>query len=134
MTIRFITPTLHGFLDYAAAAGLIVLPLLLSLDQHSVFVYWFSIIAGVGLITYSLLTDYALSLAGVFSYKMHLFLDSVASAAFIAVAFLHDGDTVSTVYALVMGSGVIVVIALSGNHDTEAKAALKQPRNNNSMG
>lgn len=113
MAIRFITPTLHGALDYAAAVGLIVLPVLLSLEQHSLFVYWFSIIAGFGLTAYSLLTDYELSVAGVFSYKMHLILDSVASAAFILVALLHQGDAFSMIYSLVMAAGVIVVIALS---------------------
>ncbi|UTW44561.1 hypothetical protein KFE80_09155 [bacterium SCSIO 12696] len=118
MTVRFITPTLHGVLDYAAASALILLPFALSMQQHSVFVHWFSVIAGIGLIAYSLMTDYKLSWKGLFSYRAHLLLDSVASAAFIVVAFTHNGDEFSRIYSLVMGVGVIAVIMLSGTPRT----------------
>lgn len=113
MRIQFITPFVHGILDYTAALALIFAPILLSLDQHSIFMYWFSIAAGIGLIGYSLLTDYNLSITAVFSYNTHLVLDAGASAAFFLGAVLHQGDLFSTVYAIVMGSGVIAVISFS---------------------
>ncbi|WP_271272231.1 hypothetical protein [Aliamphritea hakodatensis] len=114
MKLQFITPTLHGVLDYAAAIALILAPGLLNLQEDSVLVYWFSTIAGAGLILYSLFTDYALSLKGLISYRGHLILDSAASASFILVAFIHEGTTLSMLYCLVMGLGVVGVIALSG--------------------
>ncbi|UTW56489.1 hypothetical protein [Kordiimonas sp. SCSIO 12610] len=122
MNIRFITPTLHGVLDYGAALGLIVFPFLLSLSNQSELVHWFSVIAGVGLITYSLLTDYKFSVKGVLSYKMHLVLDSLASAAFVALAFLHNGTAFTFGYCLIMAGGVIAVIGLSGRDEDSSFA------------
>lgn len=113
MKLKFITPDLHGVLDYAAALALIIAPFILGLQEHSILVHWFSVIAGVGLIGYSLLTDYALNIKSVFSFKMHLILDSLASTAFLVLAFAHQGTLLSLAYCLVMGGGVIAVIALS---------------------
>ncbi len=124
MKLQFITPTLHGVLDYAAAIALILAPQVLSLQDDSVLVYWFSTIAGAGLILYSLFTDYALSLKGIISYRGHLILDSAASASFILLALTHEGTTLSMLYCLVMGAGVIGVIALSGpQEETPVQAA-----------
>lgn len=111
--LQFISPDLHGVLDYLAASALILAPILLSLEQDSVFVYWFSIIAGVGLFGYSLLTNYKLSVSHFFSFKIHLMLDLLASAAFILVAFVHQGTMLSLAYTLTMGVGVIFVVLLS---------------------
>ncbi|MEX2963740.1 hypothetical protein [Microbulbifer sp. TYP-18] len=113
MNLKFITPKLHGFLDYTAAIALIVMPFLLSLKEHSIFVAWFSIGTGVGLALYSLLTDYQFSLLKLLPYKFHLLLDGLASVAFLLVAVLHEGTLVSKVYCLTMGMGVIAVILLS---------------------
>ena len=122
--MKFITPDLHGVLDYSAALALIVAPFILGLESHSVLVHWFSIVAGVGLIGYSLLTDYGPSIKGVFSYRMHLILDSVASAAFLILAFVHQGTLLSTVYCLVMGGGVIAVIAFSKQPEASLSEAV----------
>ena len=113
--LKFINPDLHGVLDYLAAIALIFAPILLALDQDSLLVYWFSIAAGIGLVIYSLGTDYKLSVMGLFSFKQHLILDLTASAAFIALAFLHQGTPLSMGYALVMGAGVIFVVLFSNN-------------------
>lgn len=120
MNLRFITPTLHGVLDYGAAIALIVAPFLLGLEAQSALVHWFSVIAGAGLIGYSLLTDYRLGAAGVIPYKTHLLLDTLASTAFIVLAFAHQGTALTFGYCLVMGGAVILVIALSGSAEPQA--------------
>lgn len=113
MKLRFISPDIHGLLDYAAAAGLIILPLLLGLQNESMLVFTFSLVAGLGLILYSLLTDYQFGLSNFFSYKVHLLLDALASVAFIVLAFLHQGSSLSFWYCLAMAGGVMVVILFS---------------------
>ncbi|MCL1078141.1 hypothetical protein D5R81_09660 [Parashewanella spongiae] len=118
MSFRFITPTIHGILDYTAALALIIAPFMLPIRTDSEFVHWFSIAAGIGLITYSLFTDYRFSMKGVFSYKNHLLLDMTASIAFIVLAFLHQGSMLTFSYCLIMGGGVLVVIGLSKNQQT----------------
>ena len=58
--MKFLTVKLHGLGDYAAAAVLIVAPFFLGLKEQSMIAHWASIAGGVGLIIYSLLTDFVL--------------------------------------------------------------------------
>lgn len=113
MSTQIITPTYHGILDYAAAVALVGLPIMLQLDRDSNLVYWFSIGAGFGLVIYSLVTNYALSLLKAISYQTHLMLDAIASLAFITLALTHDGTLLSMTYCLIMGVGVVLVILFS---------------------
>ncbi len=109
-SIRFLTPTIHGALDYAAAGGLIVLPFLLGFDGLAL---WLSVAGGAGLIAYSLFTDYAFSVAPVLSFKRHLVLDLTAAAAFIAAPFVFGWSGLVMGYYFVMAGGVIVVVVLT---------------------
>lgn len=109
-SIRFLTPTIHSVLDYAAAAGLIVLPFVLGFDGLSL---WLSVAGGAGLIAYSLLTDYAFGAVSVLSFKTHLGLDLAAAAAFIAAPFVFGWTGLVMGYYFVMAAGVIVVVALT---------------------
>ena len=108
--IRFLTPTLHGLLDYAAATGLIVLPFILGFGGLAL---WLSVAGGIGLIGYSLLTDYAFSAAAVISFKTHLVLDLAAVLSFAAAPFVFSWGGLIMGYYLVMAGAVVVVVALS---------------------
>ncbi len=120
--IRFLTPTIHGALDYAAAAGLIVLPFLLEFDGLAL---WLSVAGGVGLILYSLLTAYTFSVASVISFKVHLVLDLAASVVFIAAPFVFGWTGFAMGYYFVMAAGVIVVVVLTDpNPGTVAGASV----------
>jgi len=76
--MKFLTPKLHGLGDYAAALVLIVAPFFLGIKEQSVIAYWASIAGGIGLIIYSLLTNYTFSVAKIIPFKTHLVLDSLA--------------------------------------------------------
>lgn len=108
--IRFLTPTLHGVLDYAAATGLIVLPFILGFGGLAL---WLSVAGGIGLIGYSLLTDYAFSAAAVISFKTHLVLDLAAALSFAAAPFVFSWGGLIMGYYLVMAGAVVIVVALS---------------------
>jgi len=109
-SIRFLTPTIHGLGDYAAAVALIVLPFLLGFDGLAL---WLSVAGGVGLIGYSLFTDYTFSLGSVISFKTHLILDLTAAAAFIAAPFVFGWAGLVMGYYFVMAAGVILVVVLT---------------------
>ena len=111
--MKFLTPKLHGLGDYAAAAALIVGPFVLQIADQSVFAHWFSVAGGVGLIVYSLLTDYTFSAANVIPFKTHLLLDSAAGVAFILLPLLLGLDGIARIYFFVMGVGVLVVVAVT---------------------
>ncbi len=109
-SIRFLTPTVHGVLDYVAAAGLIVFPFILGFGNLTL---WLSVAGGVGLIGYSLLTDYAFGAAAVISFKTHLVLDLAATLVFAVAPFIFGWGGLIMGYYLVMAGGVASVVALS---------------------
>jgi len=113
MKFRFITPKLHGVFDYIAAVNLVVFPFILNLGSYSPMALWFSVGAGVGLFIYSLLTDYAFSVSGAVPFKLHLLLDVVAGAAFIAAIFIFDFQGLAAAYYAVMGLGVFALVAVT---------------------
>jgi hypothetical protein len=120
--MKFLTPKLHGLGDYAAAAVLIAAPFILGIKEQSVIAHWASVVAGIGLIIYSLLTDYTFSVAKVIPFKAHLVLDSVAGVVLIALAILLELDVVTRAYLIVMGAGVLLVVAVTQTEDVSAKA------------
>ncbi len=120
--MKFLTPKLHGLGDYAAAAVLIAAPFILGIKEQSVIAHWASVVAGIGLIIYSLLTDYTFSVAKVIPFKAHLVLDSVAGVALIALAILLELDVVTRAYLIVIGAGVLLVVAVTQTEDVSAKA------------
>ncbi len=111
--MKFLNSTIHGLGDYAAAAVLIVAPFFLGLKEQSMIAHWASIAAGVGLIGYSLLTDYTFSVAKIIPYKTHLVLDTVAGLVLIALAFALKLEGINQIYMIVMGAGVLLVVAVS---------------------
>jgi hypothetical protein len=111
--MKFLTPTLHGLGDYAAALVLIVAPFFLGLKEQSMIAHWASIAGGAGLITYSLLTDYTFSAAKVIPFKTHLALDSLAGLVLIALAFVLGLEGIAQGYMIVMGAGVLLVVAVT---------------------
>lgn len=111
--MKFITPTLHGALDYIAALALIVIPLILGFDGLSL---WLSVAGGVGLILYSLLTDYALSIFRVIPFNVHTIFDSLAGVVFIAAPFVFGFSGIIQIYYIIMGVGVLVVTALTSKN------------------
>lgn len=113
MTFRFLTPNVHGLLDYAAAAALIVLPLLLDLDEISPLAQWLSVAAGFGLIGYSLVTSYAFGVVSLLPFRVHLALDLAAGVAFLLAPFLFGWSGLVLGYYLVMGAAVIAVVAVT---------------------
>ena len=111
--MRILNPAVHGILDYVAAAALIAAPFVLGLGEAGPVAMYLSVIGGVGLIVYSLLTDYAYSAAKLIPFKTHLVLDSLAGLLFIVVPFALGFEGVAKIYYIVMGVGVLIVVALT---------------------
>ncbi len=129
MTFRILTPTLHGVLDYVAAAGLIVLPFLLDLGAHSPLAARLSVIAGIGLVAYSLATDYAFGVFGLVPFRVHLMLDLAAAIAFVAAPFVFGWSGIVLGYYLFMAAGVLAVVGLSHREEADGRdlPAARQP-------
>ena len=74
----------HGILDYLVGALLIVAPWLLGFRDNDAAT-WSAVIVGALTITYSLFTDYELSLSRIIPMGTHLALD-YAGGIFLAVS------------------------------------------------
>ncbi len=119
MMLQFLTPALHGALDYLAAGALIVLPLILGFQGIE---HWLSVAAGAGLIFYSLITDYRFGLARLVPYNAHLVFDLTVGAALLAAPFVLGFSFTATIYYPVMAFGVFAVVVAS-----ERAAAVRNP-------
>lgn len=82
--MKFINTKTHGYLDYLMGVFLIIAPWVFNLEgsaPESVLL----IAVGVGVILYSLLTDYELGVAGMIPMGVHLALD-VLSGILLALS------------------------------------------------
>ncbi|AFY96973.1 SPW repeat domain-containing protein [Chamaesiphon minutus] len=111
--IRFVSGSLHGILDYAAAIVLITVPLALNFQTTSPFALWLSVAAGILLIAYSLITDYGLSVVKWIPFNVHLILDAVAGIAFLAVPFLFGFDGLIRWFYLANGAIVLLLVIVT---------------------
>lgn len=111
--MRIINGRLHGAIDYATAVALVVAPFALGLPESSVFATWFSVVAGVGLFTYSLLTDYSLGVRELIPFRVHLALDLAAAVTFLAVPLLVGFGGIARDYCFGVGLAVAIVVALT---------------------
>ena len=122
MNYRIISPVVHGILDYVSAIVLILVPGVLAFDEISPFAYWLSVIAGCVLILYSLMTDYEFSIGMFIPLRIHLVLDFSAGILFILWPFIFDFTGLAMAYYLVMGFGILLVVALTqSDEESELK-------------
>lgn len=117
MNIRFLSPKLHGLIDYAAAAGLVIFPFILGIGASSPVAFWLSVAAGVAVICYSMLTGYTYSAAPVVPFKVHLAIDFVAAIAFALAPFVFGFTGLDAVYYWVLSAAVFVIVAVSQTED-----------------
>lgn len=113
--MKFIPSKLHGFIDYAAAVSLIFMPFILFPANTPSLATWFSVAAGVGLIVYSLITDYSISARKAIPFKIHLTLDFLAGVTFVVMPFILGFSGIVQAYYLVMGTAVIMVVIFTNN-------------------
>src|SRR5579863_1598271 len=116
--IRFVPTNVHGIFDYIGGVGLIAAPFVFGFVSVGGVAVFLPIILGIGLILYSLLTNYELGIPGLKFIPMsyHLIFDFVA-AALIAVSpfvfgFYHNPPNVWLPH-LVSGIVVILLVLVS---------------------
>ena len=81
--MRFIPTKLHAPLDYIVGVALIAAPWIFQFSEQTAAAT-IAVVLGIGLIAYSLLTDYELGVWRVFPMSMHNLLDIAAGAVLAA--------------------------------------------------
>ena len=120
-TIRFVPTSVHGIFDYIGGIALIACPFIFGFYSMSGIAVILPIVLGIGLILYSLLTDYehGISALKFIPMPVHLILDFVAAAFLVAAPFLfgfaNQGLNVWLPF-VVAGVGVILLVLVSQTH------------------
>lgn len=126
--IRFVPTAVHGVLDYVGGFGLIASPFIFGFSGIGGTPVILPIVLGVGLVAYSLATDYERGIPALrfVPMRLHLAFDFVASA-FLAVApflFGYSGDGVNVwLPQVASGVGVILLVLVTKTEPTRTAQA-----------
>jgi hypothetical protein len=111
-----VIPTrVHGVLDYATAIVLIAVPWLFQFDNHRKAML-VPVILGMGIILYSLLTDYELGIAHLIPMPTHLMLDVLGALVLIASPWIFGFSDDIWWPHVAIGLYELVVVVLSQSH------------------
>lgn len=120
--MRFITKTIHAWLDYPVALALISLPFILGLGASNPLALVISPIAGVAAFLLTAFTDHHLGLVRVLPYRLHLAVDLAVGVVFLALPFVLGFKGLDAAFYWLNGAAVVAVIALS-KPETDSAAA-----------
>lgn len=123
MSIRFVTKTIHAYLDYPVALGLIALPMVLGLGQSNPLAFWLSVVTGVAALVLTILTDHETGLIRVLPYSFHLLVDFAVGIVFLAAPFVLGFKGLDFAYYVVNALAVLTVVSLHKPEVAEPQAA-----------
>ncbi len=110
--MRFITKSIHAYLDYPVALALIALPFAIGLGQSGPLALWLSVVTGVAAFALTLLTDHQFGVVRVLPYKLHLTVDGMVGAVFLTAPFVLGFQGMDAAYYWTLGATVAVVVSL----------------------
>ncbi|MFY0617447.1 SPW repeat domain-containing protein [Shimia sp.] len=122
MSPRFITKTIHAYLDYPVALGLIAMPFLFGLGETAPLALWLSVITGVAAFVLTVLTDHHLGVIRILPYSLHLTVDAMVGVAFVAAPILLGFVGLDFWYYMGLGLTVLAVVGLHQPEDSTATA------------
>ena len=120
MPIKFVTKSVHAWLDYPVALALITLPFVLGLGAGHPMAFWLSLATGSAALALTVLTDHQFGLIRVIPYPVHMAVDLLVGVTFLAAPLLFGFAGIEAAYYILNGAAVCVVIAL---HKPEGNAA-----------
>ncbi len=109
---RFVTKTIHAYLDYPVALALIAMPFLLGLGASHPMAFWLSAVTGVAALLLTLLTDHHLGVFRVLPYSLHLAVDGAVGVVFVLAPFLFGFAGLDALFYWVNGGAVLIVVGL----------------------
>ena len=121
--MRFIPTRLHAPLDYIVGAALIAAPWIFQFSEHTAATI-VPIVLGIGLIAYSLLTDYELGVWKVAPMAVHNLIDVVAGTVLAASPFIFgfaDEGANAWIPHVVAGVGLVLSGLMTQHHRQTAR-------------
>ena len=121
MDVRFITRTMHAYLDYPVAVILVAAPFLLHLGQSHPLAMWVSVATGVAAFALTLLTDHQLGLFRVLPFGFHRFIDGLVGVSFLAAPLAFGFQGLDAWYYWANGIAVLLVVSLHKSVSSDEK-------------
>ncbi len=112
MDPRFVTKTIHAFLDYPVALNLMVAPFLLGLGSSHPLALWLAVGTGVAAFILTLLTDHKLGVFRVLPYSVHLAVDALVGVVFLVAPIALGFVGLDALYYWANGAAVLFVVGL----------------------
>ena len=112
MNFRFVTKTIHAYIDYPVAFSLVATPFLLGLGGSNPAALWLSVATGVAAFILTLLTDHKTGLFRVLPYSLHLAVDRLVGAVFVVAPFALAFHGLDAWYYWANGVAVLLVTFL----------------------
>jgi hypothetical protein len=109
MGIRFVTKTVHAYLDYPVAISLIVVPFVLNLGQTNPWEIRVSVACGLAAFVLTLLTDHKTGVFRVIPYWLHVAVDRMVGLVFIVAPFVFDFSGLASWYYWLNAAAVLIV-------------------------
>ncbi len=119
MDPRFVTKTIHAYLDYPVAISLMVSPFLLQLGNSNPLAKWLAVTTGVAAFLLTLLTNHKLGVYRVVPYSVHLAVDLAVGITFMIAPFAFGFSGLDALYYWANGAAVLIVVGL---HKAESSA------------
>ncbi len=114
--MKILTPTQHGYLDYATVILFLVAPSLLGLTgMAGIFAY---LLAGIHLIM-TLLTDFPLGVYKLVPFPLHGWVERVVGPVLILLPFVFGFNSTATAFYVVVGIVIILVGLLTDYQQIE---------------
>ncbi len=113
MDPRFVTKTMHAYLDYPVALSLMILPFALQLGGSNPLALWLAVIAGAAAFVLTVFTDHKLGLIRIIPYKAHVAVDLLVGVTFLLAPFVLGFSGLDAWYYWINAIAVITVVSLS---------------------
>ena len=120
--MRFVTKTIHAYLDYPVALGLLAAPSILGLGSTNELAFWLSVVTGVAAFILTILTDHQLGVIRVLPYKFHLLVDFLVGVTFAIAPFILGFTGLDAWYYWVIAATVFTVVSLHKEEDVPLAA------------
>lgn len=111
--MRFVTKSIHAYLDYPVAVALFTLPFALDLGNSHPAALFLSPLVGVAAFVLTVFTDHHLGVFRVLPYRLHLAVDLAVGILFLIAPYALGFSGIDAAYYWANGAAVAMVIALS---------------------
>lgn len=119
MRPRFVTKSMHAFLDYPVALALLLGPFLLDLGSSHALALWLSVGTGIAAFVLTMFTDHKLGVFRVLPYRFHLAVDAIVGAVFLLAPVVFGFAGFDAWFYWINGAAVMIVV---GSHMPESES------------